>query len=96
MRIDGILPDTIARRMSEWRIAFGHPTPRIHLVSFGDGGLAIEKIHPKDVSDEESYLVIELVSNRIVGVLRDGWLDAEPHRLPPSSTVCALYCAGKT
>lgn len=90
-----ILPEAVARAMYDLRRAFGHPPTQMYLGLDGRGRLAIEYVDPKAVSAEASYLVVESLSSRIVGILRDGALDAEPHRLPPSRVACTLFFAAK-
>ena len=71
------------RAMSSWRIAFGK---------------APERLKVRELSDAErdqSYLVVETGLNRIVGVLREGQLDALPEKIPSSETVCTLFVAAQ-
>ncbi len=94
MRVDGLLPE-LARAMSEWRLLLGLAMPRIYITALDEDVFAIERVDPKEISDEESYLVIETESNRIVGILRDGMLDADIYRVPASTTACTLFRAAK-
>ena len=95
MAIGGILPEAVARAMYDWRRAFGAPPTQIHLGVDRRGRPTIDVVDPKVVSADESYLVVESMTCRIVGVLRDGALDAEPQRLPPSRVACTLFRAAK-
>ncbi|GEM_PF-5814849 len=95
MAIDRILPEAAARAMYDWRRAFGTPPTQMRLGVDARGNLAIDLADPKAVRPGESYLVVESLTSRIVGVLRDGALDAEPQHLPPSSAACTLFRAAK-
>lgn len=95
MAIGMILPEAVARAMYDWRRAFGQPPTQMYLGVDARGRLAAEYVDPKAVRSDESYLIVEALSGRIVGILRDGALDAEPHRLPPSRVACTLFFAAK-
>ena len=95
MAIGMILPEAVARAMYDWHRAFGQPPTQTHLGLDGRGGLTLEHVDAKAVRDDASYLVVETLSSRIVGILRDGALDAEPQRLPPSRVACTLFRAAK-
>ncbi len=83
MRTDGKLHEHEARAMSSWRIILGTAPSRLKVRELGD----MEK--------SQSYLIVETVSNRIVGVLREGQLDASPEKIPSAETVCTLYIAAQ-
>lgn len=95
MRVDDKLTDWIAQRIFEWNHALGRPLVRMYVTTDGNDGLALEYVDPKASSAGESYLVVVTTTNHIVGVVRDGLLDAEPHRLPPSRAACTLFRAAK-
>lgn len=69
--------------MSSWRIVLGKAPARLRVRELGDA------------EGNQSYLVVETVSNRIVGVLREGRLDAPPEKIPPAETVCTLFVAAQ-
>ncbi|MEK7546035.1 MAG: hypothetical protein AAB554_03065 [Patescibacteria group bacterium] len=95
MAIGMILPESVARAMYDWRRAFGSPPSQMYLGVDRDGRIAAEYVDPKAVRGDESYLIVEALSGRIVGILRDGALDAESHRLPTSIVACTLFRAAK-
>jgi hypothetical protein len=91
VRADEMMPDAFAHAMSEWRLS----PPKIFITTLDEDCYAIERVDPKTVSDEESYLVVETASNRIVGILRNGLLAADIRRIPSSRTACTLFRAAK-
>ncbi|WKZ28597.1 MAG: hypothetical protein QY323_03595 [Patescibacteria group bacterium] len=82
-RTDGKLHEREARAMSSWRIILGTAPARLRVREL------------RDADTGQSYLVVETVSNRIVGVLRGGRLDARPENIPPAETVCTLFVAAQ-
>ena len=92
---DGILPEPVARRMYDWRRAFIGALPMIYIQSLDDGVVMIETLDGKPLDGQTSYLAVETLTNRIVGVIRDGALDARPERLPASRTRYTLFPAAK-
>lgn len=95
MAIGKILPEAVARAMYDWRRAFGQPPTQMYLGVDGRGRIMAEFVDPKAVRPDESYLIVESLSGRIVGILRDHALDAEPQDLPPSRVACTLFRAAK-
>lgn len=92
---DELLPETVARRMYEWRRVFIGAPPAIYLQKLGQGVTLIETLDGQPLDSQVSYLAVETLSNRLVGVLRDGALDARPERIPVSRTRCTLFPAAK-
>ena len=93
--IGAILPEAVARAMYDWRRAFGNPPTQAYLGMDPRGRLVLEKVDPKAVLSDASYLIVESLAGRIVGILRDGELDADPYGLPPSRVACTLFFAAK-
>ncbi len=91
VKADEMMPDAFTHAMSEWRLI----PPRICITTLDEDCYAVERVNPEAVSDEESYLVVETASNRIVGILRNGMLAADIRRVPSSRTACTLFRAAK-
>ena len=91
---DGRLPEELARRMYDWRRAFCGPLPLIFIRTLSEDALLIETLDGTPLGDG-SFLAVETLTNRVVGVIRDGALDALPDRIPPSRTRCTLFPAAQ-
>jgi hypothetical protein len=91
----GTLPESIARRMLEWRRVFSGPPPVIFLQRLGQDVTMIETLDGKPLNPSVSYLAIETITNSLVGVIRDGTLHTRPDLLSSSRTRCTLFTAAK-
>lgn len=95
MTVPDRLADEFAQQIFEWQHMLGQPPVRMYLAMLGDDGLVLESVDSQAVSASESYFAIVTSTNRIIGVIRDGALDAEPHRIPPARTICTFFRAAK-
>lgn len=91
----GLLPESISSQMLAWRRLFRGPPPTIFLTRLAQDAIVIETLDGKPLDRQDSFLTVETMTNRIVGVIRDGVLHARPDALSSSRTRCHLFQAAK-
>jgi hypothetical protein len=83
------------QQLSNWVYGFGRRPLTMFLTTDARNNLGIEHLDDSKVSNDHSYLIVEEYSRRIVGILRQGSIDADPAKLPSSRTRCVLFFAGQ-
>jgi hypothetical protein len=82
--------------MVEWRRLFSGPPLTVFLQRLArPDAVLIETLDGKPLDGQTSYLALETITNRIVGVIRDGSLSTLPEFLTSSRTRCTLLPAAK-
>ncbi|MFA5854156.1 MAG: hypothetical protein WC866_03645 [Patescibacteria group bacterium] len=83
------------QQLSNWAYSLGRSPLTMFLTVDARYNLGIEHLDASKVKSDDSYLIIEEFSRKIVGILRQGSIDADPSKLPSSRTRCVLFFAGQ-
>lgn len=83
MRIDGTLSEYEAQVMYEWSALFRGSSRHVKAMDLSR------------VKDADSYLVTAAMTNRVLGLLRQGAIELESHRPLAPNEPCVLHRAAK-